>query len=488
MYWATLVLVGCLFAAGTLMARGPVAQTTTWSTAADFLAGTLTNMDALSARGTLLLASIPGSWGVLYPQIIAPSGLANGWDGSRIQSVTVVPPGTEYQMWYAGCLNATCAIGYAYSPDAVDWWLGHDNPVLTANATTWFDSVDHPTVVDDRGTYRMWFAGNGSSGAAIGEAWSSDGVVWTAAAAELGPSPGGWDAAWVGSPTVVPSASGFTLWFAGRDANGTVAVGRANSTDGIHWTEDPLNPVFRAVAPWEGDQVQPAEVLPSGTGYEMYYIAGGPAGLVGHATSPDGRTWTRDTTNPIFPRPDPSGSAGGAVFDVSVVRGQARSLMWYTHSEWGYGGVAGIAFSPAFSASGSYASSVLDMGSPAGTWDSVSWMMDDPHGGVTVQFAAGDTPSPDASWQCCAGLGLSSPVTIGWSGHRYAQVRISISGYDYGSSPQIWDLAVTLTRPAFYQTVAGTATIAGLFALGGGGMAAARWVTRRRPTESRPPP
>ncbi len=490
-YLGTLVLVACLFAAGSLLSRGPMPQTTAWSVPADYFAGTLTNMDALSAPGSLLLESIPGSWGVLYPQTIAPMGVATDWDGSGIRSVTVVPQGTQYQMWYAGCLNATCAIGYATSPDAIDWWPGRNNPILAANASTWFRSLDHPTVVDDRGTYRMWCAGNGSAGTAIGEADSSDGLLWIPrAAAELSPFPGAWDAAGVGSPTVVLGASGYTLWFSGRDANGTEAIGRATSTDGVHWTQDSTNPVFRPASLWEGGQVQTADVLLSGIGYEMYYIAGGSNGLVGHATSPDGRTWTRDAANPLFPRPDPSLSAGKPVLDASVIHGQTRSLMWYTHPEWSYGGVVGIAFSPGFAPSGSFASKVLDMGTEAGSWDSVTWMVDDPRSGVTVEFAAGDTPSPDASWQCCAKPGDNGLLTIGWSGHRYAQVRINVSGYGYDSSPLIWNLAVAFTEPAFYRTATGLAAIVGLLALGGGGMAAAVHVSghRRRKERAPPPP
>src|SRR5438046_10034944 len=82
-------------------------------------------------------------------------------------------------MWYRGWVGVRCDIGYAASPDGLNWARSPSNPVLLANASGWDQTLGNPTVVHDGTGYHMWYAGNGPLAIQIGYATSPDGLVWT---------------------------------------------------------------------------------------------------------------------------------------------------------------------------------------------------------------------------------------------------------------------------------------------------------------------
>jgi hypothetical protein len=100
-------------------------------------------------------------------------------------------------MWYVGILPSqqATAIGYAVSYDGVGW-IHYPRPVIDA-------AIGSPHVIFDRGEYKMWFEGDGSS---IGHATSLDGIAWATWGESL--------AAPAESPAVLRDGDTLKMWYA----------------------------------------------------------------------------------------------------------------------------------------------------------------------------------------------------------------------------------------------------------------------------------
>lgn len=189
-----------------------------------------------------------------------------------------------------------------------------------------------PSVISRNGRYEMWFT-NADSRQRTGfaRAESADGrgwTVWRGAVPRdpimdlvLAPPPDGWDAPGIETANVVVGPDGvYRLYYSGNrvpQGSVTFAIGLATSPDGIRWTRRPT-PVLEAQNDWEqpkctapGACVQGGVLEPSvlwdaaARLYRMWYVGlGEPADSfrtyrIGHATSPDGITWTR-RARPVF--------------------------------------------------------------------------------------------------------------------------------------------------------------------------------------------
>jgi len=78
----------------------------------------------------------------------------------------------------------------------------------------------------------------------------------------------------------------FNLWYTGydRDRPETMSLGRATSKDGLHWTRDPANPIFK------GSWVEDVCVVRRDGVYQMF--AEGKGDVAHRLSSPDGVHWT----------------------------------------------------------------------------------------------------------------------------------------------------------------------------------------------------
>lgn len=111
-------------------------------------------------------------------------------------------------------------------------------------------------------------------------------------------------------------------------------IGHATSPDGISWTMDPQNPVLtpETEGDWEVTSFLNLAVMHDGTGFRMWYGGTDSSGYcqVGMATSPDGFAWTRYSGNPVF-ETGPVGSFDyGAVNPATVFRRGGLYHMWYS--------------------------------------------------------------------------------------------------------------------------------------------------------------
>jgi len=355
-------------------------------------------------------------------------------------------------MWYAGSAltSGDLAIGYATSPDGITWTKYAGNPVLVGLSGGWDHNAWSPTVLNDGGTYRMWYSGSFTGpDLKIGYATSPDGITWTKYAGNpvLLPTPAAWDSLWVHSPAVIKEGGSFTIWYAGSADSTNVGIGRATSPDGIVWTKDPANPVLTASTAWEGLRVYPAAVNLTGGTYNLTYVgAGPPPAAIGQATSLDGIAWTRDPSNPILSRDlaNPWESSAVAFPDVINVAGVPR--MYYAGNDGTYFRVGLATFANGYPSQGTFDSAIYDSGAIGTSWNRILWNATTaPSTEVTASARAGDSPVPDGTWSSWTPPASISPASITLPRSRYLQVRAILSTTDQNLTPALHDISIDYT-------------------------------------------
>ena len=417
------------------------ATTVVWTSEADFSAGTLVGVGA-APPGDLVL--LPPRW-VKFSGNPVVTPVPGTWENS-LAGLRVLREGGVFRMWYSGCLNpgGVCDIGYANSSDGISWTKYAGNPVLLHDPGGWDGSIAHPFVLHDGGVYRMWYTGSVTGfDHRIGYAESSDGLAWTKSGVVLGPTPGAWDAGSVTLSVVVKEGSNFTMWYSGHDGSLNFHVGRATSSDGMTWTKDAANPVMSPSLPWEILRVHAAHVLGGPGAYEMFYV--GHDGLrqsFGHATSPEGLNWTRDSDPILTPGPDAWDAATLGSHSVVAESGTTRA-MWYGGSD-GARGQIGLATQPVPRA-GTFESTAFDSGVAGTSWDTIDMDATIPAGTeVHLSARAGDTSTPDASWTPWTPDFSALPSAVGLPDSRYLQVRAHLTS-DSLVSPIVHEIRVTFT-------------------------------------------
>jgi predicted outer membrane repeat protein len=238
-----------------------------------------------------------------HSPLLGPGPLG-AWDEAGVADPTVLFAETGLQMWYVGSnVFGERAIGHAASPDALTWQTYDGNPVLSPDSAD-ADSFGFPTVIQDGpGDYKMWYSGGGN----IWLATSFDGLSWTKHldTPALAPgSPGAWDDDKVYAPVVVANSDKYEVWYVGEGTGAPGAqIGYAWSSDGLTWTKSPANPVLVGkTGYWEESAVAyPAVIAEGPASYNLWYRGGDNAQLaIGQATSTDGLNWTKYDDNPVL--------------------------------------------------------------------------------------------------------------------------------------------------------------------------------------------
>ncbi len=445
-----------------------------WSGSGTFASGTMIETN-VSSSGDLVLRAQPASGWAKYAgnPVLSPS---LGWSPAWTISPDVLYENGLYKMWYQGCTSSICNIGYATSPDGTTWTPYSGNPVLPMNSSSWDASVASPRVIHDGTVYRMWYAGNGALAIRIGYATSSDGIHWvTYGTWPVFNGTMAWDSGAVATPAVVKSGSGFIMYFSGTNGSGGYgySTGRATSPDGINWTEYPGNPVLVAQGGWEGNRVHPGWFSIGSSGYDLYY-SGGTVGTpvqIGHATSPDGLTWTEDPANPIL-RPDGPGSWDQwAVAHPYLITVGTQTRMYFT----GYNDSSNLllrigyaipnASGVSYVSAGTWVSTVFDSGNSNTTWSSLSWTATTPpNTGIGASVQIGNSSSPDLSWTLST-PSTSTPTTLHLPEARYARVLVALVSLDGVGTPSLSSVTVTYERPATTPSGFGGFSALGLVAL-----------------------
>ena len=427
------------------------ATTITWTSQADFERGTLAGLDAVSYPGRLLLQGNRTTWSKHFANpVLVPQA---AWESDWVGTPSVLYENGTYKMWYVGCAGTQCAIGHATSTDG-GIWNRTANPVLVGNATSWDQSLGNPYVIHDGSVYRMWYAGNGPSGIQIGYATSADGVAWSKfvnSPVTVGGRP--WDVGSVSTPVVIKQGGMFVLYFSGHPGSFSYSMGRATSWDGYNWTEDPGNPLMVPDAGWEEARVHPSDIVPSFSGYELYYTGGFNFPQIGHATSVDGRNWTKDPANPVVSAGDAASWDRAGVSAPKLITAANETRMYYAGEASSSGWRIGFArYTPGgpirYRTFGFFLSAVVDSGSSTANWDFLGWSGAAPAvTNLTVGVRVGNTSSPDPSWSILVNVPPGGPVALHLAAARYAQVAATLSTTNASLSPILDDISLEYSIP-----------------------------------------
>ena len=192
----------------------------------------------------------------------------------------------------------------------IKWNKYNLNPVVDVSPGE-FDSYDtgHPMVMRDGDTLKIWYAGSDGSACPswrIAYATSAHGINWSKQGVVLDVGTG-WEQCAVMYPCVLQVGDTLKMWYAGHDGIGWhVNIGYAWSLDGKNWTKDTSNPVFPGSSVDGGYAIYPGTVLKEGSTYKMWYEAASSSAPLWHiryATSPDGRNWTDSGDSVLVRRP-----------------------------------------------------------------------------------------------------------------------------------------------------------------------------------------
>ncbi len=275
---------------------------------------------------------------------IMTPGSAGEWDEMIIAPGSIIFLDNTYHMWYWGGDMETVnqRIGYATSPDGITWTKYANNPVIEPGSEGTWDgtAVGDPTVLYVDSIFHMWYEGipnlSLSEGLQIGHATSLDGIIWTKDTAnpvlKLGPD-GEWDDQWVSQPDVVYNGNEYHMWYTGYNGfMSQIRIGHATSLDGTTWTKDPANPILNYEdGKWDYPRVDFPKVIYDETLYHMWYSGGVYiAWKKGYATSPDGSIWTKHLNNPLLL----NGTAGTwdenfVAFSPVLDSAGVKYKMWY---------------------------------------------------------------------------------------------------------------------------------------------------------------
>jgi hypothetical protein len=191
---------------------------------------------------------------------------------------------------------------------------------------------------------------------------------------ELG-EPGSWDDRGQALGAVYFDGSLYHMWYEGWDAAGDHDdIGHATSPDGVTWTKDPANPVLERGAPgeWDDRLLFGLGVVYDGSQFHMWYAGYGNQTEIyqgGYATSPDGTVWTKHPDNPVL-APGPNGAWDDYwVYPHTVILEGGTYRMWY-------GGDNGVVEQIGYAESTDGVTwtkrphPVLEVGKLPGAWDS----------------------------------------------------------------------------------------------------------------------
>jgi hypothetical protein len=262
------------------------------------------------------------------------------WPKRYIDPGAMVYHDGQFHMFFNGIDGwpAHVGVGYATSPDGVNWTRVGSTPVFTPTAVPYigYTIFASSVLVQDDGTWVLYYLildqtnfNSGSIGRATAPAPTGPWTADPAPVLDKG-GPGSWDSYQVTNPSVVRTTDGYVMYYAGGDtADGPRLVGMATSPDGIHWTkyDDPgttdaphaeSDPVYapQPTPRWHIDRIFDPNVLQTPQGWTMIYL--GDQGSytnvgVGVATSTDGLHWERVREQPGF--------------TVQQIRGWAQSFL-----------------------------------------------------------------------------------------------------------------------------------------------------------------
>jgi predicted GH43/DUF377 family glycosyl hydrolase len=389
-------------------------------------------------------------------------GTGSTYDATHLQDPSVFKhPSGVYNMYYGsyGGGSYPYAISRATSTGPSSGWSKYaSNPVLSRGTSgAWDDDrLSSPSVMFDQGLYKMWFAGYDGSVWQIGYATSTDGNTWSKYGSNpvLSGSSSKWDASGVSDPWVLRVGNTFHMWYVGWTTTSGYFVGHATSSDGTSWTKDSANPVFgpEPGAQWEQYYISNPCVTWEDGRYVMYYSGTYTTNKqrIGIAYSEDGAVWARDPRNPFLDWGNATQFSDDGLSMGSVLIDGGYNHIYYA----GYSGTNWeLGYATFTTKVAAYTTPVLDASDmwPV-AWGSLSWDADLPLG-TYLRFQVA-TNQGGTIWRFVGPDGTDGSYftdpgqAIFWAqSGKYIRVRASIDSDDLTSfEPVLRSITVTYSE------------------------------------------
>jgi predicted GH43/DUF377 family glycosyl hydrolase len=213
-----------------------------------------------------------------------------------------------------------------YMQDTSSGWVkSGENPVLGGNLGTVFDI----SVMEEDSVFSMWFSWRPKSSVAVVK--SNDGIHWSKPIIALKPNKAtGWEN-YVNRIVVVKRPDGYHMWYTGQTTQNSY-IGHAISPDGKTWTRTSDKPVLAPDLLWEKEAVMVPHVLwdEDKHVYKMWYSGGDQyePDAIGYAESSDGQTWVK-RSEPVFRPSEGSGWDSYKVAGSQVIYRDGWYIMFY---------------------------------------------------------------------------------------------------------------------------------------------------------------
>lgn len=187
------------------------------------------------------------------------------------------------------------AIAYTDSVDGIHWGKRHVI-MEPRKEICWEEDVNRPTILQRNGKYMMWYSAQTAAGfnegkwtenyigasladsgtSVIAYAESDDGIHWTRLDYPVLMPDRSWERQSLMNPSVLfdETRKMYQMWYCGGGWFEPDCIGYAESTDGIHWTKHPNNPVFlpEPANIWERSRVAGTSMIYEDGWYTLFYI------------------------------------------------------------------------------------------------------------------------------------------------------------------------------------------------------------------------
>ncbi len=211
--------------------------------------------------------------------IIMQTKNLNGWNIIGISTGPAYKVSGKYYLLFQGYDGSTIQTGLAVSTDKKKW-VQQSTPVLkTMEGERFIVGCDVEEIQQQYLLYYFVKKFNGET--SIGIAFSTNGILWERKTEPIMIKSQQWETGGVSYPSVIKTSNGYTMLYTNdSESYAGNAFGTATSADGINWTKNQHNPVFRSeqtVHKWaSGGIVYPYLTMIAGK--ERFYYTGVKAG------------------------------------------------------------------------------------------------------------------------------------------------------------------------------------------------------------------
>jgi PKD repeat protein len=294
----------------------------------------ISDEDPVAGAPVTITANVLGDWSISSEWVKHGVVIDLGGPGEDAHvgapSVMKQPDGS-YTMWYGG-VDTWGRIFRATSNDGIEWVK--TGMVLDYGGTYDKYGAQHPYVIlDENGIYNMWYSGTGYNNGYryyILRATSIDGITWQKQGLELTYG-GSYEPDGVYTPCVYFDGSQWHMWYSAVAwPSHTSWINHAHKTLlSDPWIKDGI--VLLNTGTYDNPVAVAPRVVPTATGFEMFYVGSDNLKYrLLHATSPDGIAWAKDgiVIEPTLPLECTKVSVPFVINESNTYK------MWYTGGGW----------------------------------------------------------------------------------------------------------------------------------------------------------